>query len=85
MLPKGLYDALPWLYMAGGGLVTAVLESDLKFLPALLFFLAGGMVFLYRRAARGPARHPTHHQAHPPAHHVAHSPAGRLPVQHRPH
>ncbi|HXG28519.1 MAG TPA: hypothetical protein VNJ47_06710 [Nevskiales bacterium] len=52
MLPKGLYDALPWLYMAMGATVTALLESDLKYLPAALFVTAGVLVLLYRSASR---------------------------------
>ncbi|MGH8458683.1 MAG: hypothetical protein ACRESV_04980 [Nevskiales bacterium] len=69
MLPKGLYDTLPWLYMAIGALTTALLESDLKFLPALLFFVAGGMVLLYRRTARPAGRPRAHTQPAHPRHH----------------
>jgi hypothetical protein len=48
MLPKGLYDALPWLYMALGALSAALLASDLKYLPSLLFVLAGMLVLAFR-------------------------------------
>ena len=69
MLPKGLYDALPWLYMAIGAMSAALLEGDLKFLPTVLFFTAGALVLLYRQASRSSARprgrtqpgHPRHH------------------------
>jgi hypothetical protein len=70
MLPKGLYDALPWLYMAMGATVTALLESDLKYLPAVLFVIAGVLVLLYRSAGRRAA---------------AHAPARPRPGPHRPH
>jgi hypothetical protein len=69
MLPKGVYDALPWLYMAVGAMSAALLEGDLKFLPTVLFFTAGVLVLLYRQASRSAARphsrtrpaHPRHH------------------------
>lgn len=52
MLPKPLYDALPWMYMTFGAITTALLESDLKFLPAVLFFLAGCLVLAFRFVPR---------------------------------
>ncbi len=69
MLPKGLYEALPWLYMAIGALSAALLEGGLRFLPMVLFFTAGILVLLYRqtsrRTSRPHARTPT---AHPRRH-----------------
>jgi hypothetical protein len=58
MLPKGLYDALPWLYMAVGALTAAMLEGDLRFMPALLFFVASGLVLMFRWNARSVAHRP---------------------------
>ncbi len=52
MLPRGIYEALPWIYMAVGAITPALLDSDLKYLPALLFFVTGGVVLLLRRNAR---------------------------------
>jgi hypothetical protein len=52
MLPRGLYEALPWLYMAIGAMTTALLESEIKYLPALLFFSAGTLVLMYRHVGR---------------------------------
>jgi hypothetical protein len=69
MLPKGLYEALPWLYMAIGAMSAALLEGGLRFLPTLLFFAAGALVLLYRQAGRSAvqprsrtrSRHPRSH------------------------
>jgi pSer/pThr/pTyr-binding forkhead associated (FHA) protein len=52
MLPKGVYEALPWLYMAIGALTPALLASDLKYLPAILFFVTGVLVLMLRNSAR---------------------------------
>lgn len=56
MLPKGLYDALPWLYMALGALSAAVLDSGIKYLPSLMFFLAGMLVLAFRHFHGSPRR-----------------------------
>jgi hypothetical protein len=65
-LPKGLYDALPYVYMTVGAVTTAVLETELKFVPAALFFVAGALVLAWRLAARGerPQRLPAHLSVH---------------------
>jgi hypothetical protein len=55
MLPKGLYTALPWLYIALGVVVTLKLESDIKYLPAAALVLAGLLVLAYRHF-RGASR-----------------------------
>lgn len=52
MFPKGIYEALPWLYMAVGALTPALLTSDLKYLPAVLFFVTGILVLMMRSSAR---------------------------------
>jgi hypothetical protein len=48
MLPKPLYDALPFLYLGTGSLVGGALESTLKLLPTTLF-MAVGVYMLFRR------------------------------------
>jgi Flp pilus assembly protein TadB len=52
MLPKAVYEALPWLYMAIGALTQALLASDLKYLPVILFFATGVFVLMLRSSAR---------------------------------
>jgi hypothetical protein len=49
MLPKPLYDALPYLYLGTGSLVGGMLESTLKLMPTATF-MAIGMYVLFRRA-----------------------------------
>jgi hypothetical protein len=56
MLPKAVYEALPWLYMAVGALTPALLASDLKYLPAILFFATGVLVLMLRSHARASAK-----------------------------
>ena len=48
MMQRNLYDAMPYAYMTFGALTTALLDSPLKYMPAILFFSAGTLIFTWR-------------------------------------
>lgn len=52
MLPRMIYEPLPYFYLAIGGLLTVALESPLKYLPVVLFVCAGLLVLSMRRYFR---------------------------------
>lgn len=52
MLNKALYELLPFIYLVTGALIGTLLESPVRYLPALLFIAAGSMVLSWRRKAR---------------------------------
>ena len=56
MLNKATYDALPYAYIGAGLLNALLLQSPVKFLPALLLLGAGLLVLGWRRSARMRAR-----------------------------
>lgn len=64
MLPKQLYEILPYLYMVIGVLVLFALGNFLALFSGLLFFMAGSLIWIlrsdHRRASRkhhGPLPH----------------------------
>jgi hypothetical protein len=66
MLPKALYDALPWLYMGIGALVGAGLESQFKYMPATVLMLAGVLVLIWRsRSTASSVHHIIEHEPGP--------------------
>lgn len=52
MLPKLVYEPLPYFYIALGGVLTITLDSSLKYLPVALFICAGLLVLSMRRYFR---------------------------------
>lgn len=52
MMNDKLYEALPMLYIASGLANAVLLQSPIKYLPALMFVLAGLMVLHWRHKAR---------------------------------
>ena len=52
MLNKATYDALPYAYIGAGFLNAVLLQSPVKFLPALILVIAGLLVLGWRRSAR---------------------------------
>lgn len=52
MLNKALYELLPFIYLVTGALIGTLLESPVRYLPALLLIAAGSMVLNWRRKAR---------------------------------
>ena len=64
MIPKKLYETLPYLYMAIGVLVLFVLGNYFALFSGLMFFMAGSLIWIlrsdHRRASRkhhGPLPH----------------------------
>jgi hypothetical protein len=66
MMSKSLYDAMPYAYMAIGALITALMDTPLKYLPAALFVSAGLLVFSWRHLGMRPRRQPPAHSPHRP-------------------
>jgi hypothetical protein len=52
IFPAAVYKALPFFYLALGALVAELLESPIKYGPAILFVIAGIQVLLWRWAKR---------------------------------
>lgn len=68
MMPKSLYDAMPYAYMAFGASITAVMDSPLKYVPAILFISAGMLIFSWRRVSAQKRHQQAAHQHHRSAH-----------------
>lgn len=62
MLPKPMYEVLPFVYFALAVLVLLTMHSAAKYVPALLL-LAAGVVVLYQRH-RNRHKHPPPHRRH---------------------
>ncbi|MBI2380727.1 MAG: hypothetical protein HYV16_08230 [Gammaproteobacteria bacterium] len=58
MLPKPLYEALPFAYFGMGMLTMGAIESPARYFPALLLAVAGFAV-MYMRYNYRHSRHPT--------------------------
>ncbi len=60
MLPKPLYEALPFIYFGMGMLTMAAIDSPARYFPTLLLAVAGSAVlymrYSYRKQARMPSR-----------------------------
>ncbi len=57
MLPKLIYEALPFFYIAVGVVTLTVVESPILFISSLLFLAAGVLVLAWRFTYRkGTAR-----------------------------
>jgi hypothetical protein len=52
MLNKAVYEALPLAYIGSGVAIGTLLDSPVKFLPAMLFVGAGSLVLNWRWHAR---------------------------------
>ncbi|KAF0812724.1 hypothetical protein IGB42_02564 [Andreprevotia sp. IGB-42] len=52
MLPKPVYEALPFVYFGLGMLTMAALDSPAKYLSILLLVAAGGLVLFMRHKNR---------------------------------
>jgi len=51
MLPRSIYEALPYLYIAAGLLCRVFIDSDIVYIPSALLVLAGLIVIWMRRKA----------------------------------
>ena len=51
-IPKSLYEALPYLYIAIGLLVYRLIDSPLVYLCAALLYTAGALIWITRSAFR---------------------------------
>ncbi|WP_207062599.1 hypothetical protein [Motiliproteus sp. SC1-56] len=51
-VPEQLYEYLPFIYIAIGVAILVAIDSPLRFLPGLLFCLAGGLVWMIRAIYR---------------------------------
>lgn len=58
MLPKPLYEALPFAYFGMGMLTMGAIESPAKYFPAFLLGVAG-IAVLYMRYNNRHTRHPS--------------------------
>jgi hypothetical protein len=54
MMNDTLYEALPYAYIGAGLLNGVLLDSELKYLPAILLISAGLLVMTWRIRARTP-------------------------------
>ncbi|WP_337843002.1 hypothetical protein [Rheinheimera sp.] len=52
MLPDKLYEALPYLYLACGGVTTLCSQSFFTLLPAMLLFTTGAWTWVIRTEKR---------------------------------
>ena len=52
MLPRKLYELLPFLYMLTGVVCALIIDSTVVLISAMLLILAGVFVFLMRRSYR---------------------------------
>ncbi len=52
MLPKPLYEMLPFSYLIAGSLLISISDRPLLFFSGSLFFLAGASVWILRSAFR---------------------------------
>lgn len=57
MLPKPLYEALPYVYFGMGMLTMAAIDSPARYFPTLLLAVAG-MVVLFMRYSNRHGRKP---------------------------
>lgn len=55
MMNSTIYEALPYAYIGAGALNALLLDSPLKFLPAILLIGAGLMIIAWRYSARSRA------------------------------
>lgn len=55
-LEKAIYESLPLAYIGAGLMTLLLLESPLKFLPALALISAGLLVLAWRNSARNSAQ-----------------------------
>lgn len=55
MLNKAVYEALPLAYIGSGVAIGTLLDSPVRFLPAVLFVGAGSLVLNWRWRARSKA------------------------------
>ena len=55
MMNSTLYEALPYAYIGAGALNALLLDSPLKFLPAVLLIGAGLLILSWRHSARSRA------------------------------
>ncbi len=67
VLPKPVYEALPYLYVSFGLLALAMIESGARFIPGAMLIVAGLIVLHLRFSARHEeALHSRRHsRAHP--------------------
>jgi hypothetical protein len=55
MMNSTMYEALPYAYIGAGALNALLLDSPLKFLPAMLLIGAGLLIIAWRYSARSRA------------------------------
>lgn len=56
MLPKPLYEALPYLYITIAVLSVTLIESRASVIPATILLAAAGMVLMMRHNGRSASR-----------------------------